>query len=49
MLLNLIVGPFCVFWDRFLSWWAYNVTRNPHTAKFSYLEQHHEEFDSYVI
>ncbi len=49
MLLNLIVDPFGVFGDRFLGWWAYNVTRNPQTAKFSYLEQHHEEFDSYVI
>lgn len=49
MLLNLIVDPFGVFGDRFLGWWAYNETRNPQTAKFSYLEQHHEEFDSYVI
>jgi len=49
MLLNLIVDPFGVFGDRLLEWWAYNETRNPQTAKFSYLEQHHEEFDSYVI
>ena len=49
MLLNLIVDPFGVFGDRFLGWWAYNETRNPQTAKFSYLEQHHEEFDSYVV
>ena len=49
MLLNLIVDPFGVFGDHFLGWWAYNETRNPQTAKYSYLEQHHEEFDSYVI
>lgn len=49
MLLNLIVDPFGVFGDRLLGWWAYDETRNPQTAKFSYLEQHHGEFDSYVI
>ena len=49
MALNLIVDPFGVFGDRLLTWWAYDETRNPQTAKFSYLEQHHEEFDSYVI
>lgn len=49
MLLNLVVDPFGVFGDHFLGWWAYDETRNPQTAKFSYLEQHHEEFDSYVI
>ena len=49
MLLNLVVDPFGVFGDRLLGWWSYNMTRNPQTAKFSYLEQHHGEFDSYVI
>lgn len=49
MLLNLIVDPFGVFGDQFLGWWSYNMTRNPQTAKFSYLEQHHQEFDSYVV
>lgn len=48
-LLNLIVDPFGVFGDRVLGWWDYNETRNPQTAKFTYLEQHHREFDSYVI
>lgn len=48
-LLNLIVDPFGVFGDRLLGWWAYNETRNPQTAKFSYLEQHHGEYDSYVV
>lgn len=48
-LFNLIVDPFGVFGDRVLGWWAYNETRNPQTAKFSYLEQHHGEYDSYVV
>lgn len=49
MLLNLIVDPFGVFGDRVLGWWSYDMSFNSRTAKFSYLEQHHEEFDSYVI
>lgn len=49
MLLNLIADPFGVFGDRLLGWWSYNETRNVQVAKFSYLEQHHEEFDSYVV
>lgn len=49
MLLNLIVDPFGVFGDRVLGWWSYDMSFNTRTAKFSYLEQHHEEFDSYVI
>lgn len=49
MLLNLIVDPFGVFGDRVLGWWAYDMSSNTRTAKASYLEQHHEEFDSYVI
>ena len=49
MLLNLITDPFGVFGDRLLGWWSYNETRNVQVAKFSYLEQHHEEFDSYVV
>lgn len=49
MLLNLLADPFGVFGDHLLGWWAYDETRNPQTAKFSYLEQHHGEFDSYVL
>ena len=49
MLLNLIVDPFGVFGDQVLGWWSYNMTRNPQTAKFSYLEQHPQEVDSYVV
>lgn len=49
VLLNLIVDPFGVFGDRVLGWWSYDMSFNSRTAKFSYLEQHHEEFDSYVI
>lgn len=46
---NAVVDPFGVFGDRVFTWWSYDATNNPRTAKFSYLEQHHEEYDSYII
>lgn len=48
-LFNLITDPFGAFGDRIFGWWSYNETNNPRVAKFSYLEQHHEEYDSYII
>lgn len=48
-LFNFLTDPFGVFGDRILNWWSYNETNNPRVAKFSYLEQHHEEYDSYII
>lgn len=46
---NVSTDPFGVFGDRHLHWWSYNETQNPKVAKFQYLKQHHEEFDSYII
>lgn len=46
---NVVTDPFGVFGDRVLGWWSYNETNNPRTAKFSYLEEHHGEYDSYII
>lgn len=48
-LFNFITDPFGAFGDRVLGWWSYDETNNPRVAKFSYLEQHHEEYDSYII
>ncbi len=48
-LFNFITDPFGAFGDRVLTWWSYDATNNPRVAKFSYLEQHHEEYDSYII
>lgn len=47
--LNLAVDPFGAFGDRLLSWFSYDETNNPRVAKFSYLEQHHDEYDSYIL
>ena len=46
---NVVTDPFGAFGDRFFTWWSYDETNNPRVAKLSYLEQHHDEYDSYVI
>ena len=46
---NVLTDPFGVFGDPVLNWWGYNMTNNPRTAKFSYLEDHWEDYDSYLI
>ena len=48
-LFNILTDPFGAFGDPLLGWWSYDETNNPRVAKFSYLEQHHEEYDSYII
>lgn len=48
-LFNYLTDPFGAFGDRVMGWWAYDETNNPRLAKFSYLESHHGEYDSYVI
>lgn len=47
--LNAAVDPFGAFGDRLLSWFSYDETNNPRVAKFTYLEQHHDEYDSYIL
>lgn len=46
---NVGTDPFGALGDRHLQWWSYNETQNPKVAKFQYLKQHHEAFDSYII
>ena len=47
--LNLTADPFGAFGDRLLGWFSYDETNNPRVAKLSYLEQHHDEYDSYIL
>lgn len=49
MICNMAVDPFGVFGDRVFNWYEYNMTLNPRVAKIAYLEQHHDEYDSYII
>ncbi len=46
---NFIVDPFGVFGSDFLSWTSFSETMNPRVGKFMYLEEHHDEYDSYII
>ena len=46
---NYVTDPFAAFGDRFLNWFSYDETNNPRGAKISYLEQHHDEYDSYIL
>lgn len=46
---NVLTDPFGVFGDPVLDWWGYNMTNNPRTAKITYLEDHWDEYDSYLI
>ena len=47
--LNLAADPFGAFGDKLLGWFSYDETNNPRVAKFTYLEQHHEDYDSYIL
>ena len=49
MALNVYADPFGVFGDRFLHWWGYDEALSPKVAKLSYLRQHHEEYDAYLV
>jgi len=46
---NVLVDPFGVFGDPIFDWYSYNETNNPRVAKLAYLEEHHDEYDSYII
>ncbi|MGM9566952.1 MAG: hypothetical protein ACI3W6_02075 [Clostridia bacterium] len=46
---NVATDPFGVFGDPLFHWYDYNMTQNPRTAKIAYLEDHHEEFDAFII
>lgn len=48
-LFNVAVDPFGVFGDRLMNWYAYDMTQNPRVAKLAYLEEHHDDYNSYVI
>ena len=46
---NWLVDPFGVFSHKALEWPSYEMTMNPRTAKITYLKEHHEEYDSYIL
>ncbi|MCC8123105.1 MAG: polysaccharide deacetylase family protein [Oscillospiraceae bacterium] len=46
---NALVDPFGGFGDKVLHWWSYDMTQNPRTAKIGWLDEHHADYDSYII
>ena len=46
---NYLVDPFGVFPHKALEWPSYEMTLNPRTAKITYLKEHHDEYDSYLL
>lgn len=46
---NFWTDPFGACGDHFFQWWSYDETMNPRVAKISYLDQHHDQYDSYII
>ncbi len=46
---NVLADPFGVFGDPIFNWYSYNETNNPRVAKLAWLEEHHGEYDSYII
>lgn len=46
---NVLIDPFGVFGDKLMNWYAYNMTNNPRVSKIAYLDEHHENYDSYII
>ena len=46
---NYVMDPYGAFGDPFFHWWGADETMNPRLAKISYLEQHHQDYDSYIV
>ncbi len=46
---NVITDSYGVFGDRFLDFYSYDMTRNPRVAKIAWLDEHHDDYDSYII
>lgn len=46
---NMLIDPFGVFGDPILDWYSYNETNNPRVAKLAWLDEHYQQYDSYVI
>lgn len=44
---NYFANPFGAFAKD--TWYSYAMTRNPRTAKISYLQKHHEDYNAYVL
>lgn len=46
---DVLVDPYGVFPGGPWEWPGYEMTVNPRSAKISYLKEHHQEYDSYIV
>lgn len=46
---NWLVDPFGLFGDPVFDWYSYNMTQNPRAAKIAWLDDHFDDYDSYLI
>jgi len=47
--LNVVTDSFGIFGDPIMKWDAYNYTKNPRTAKITYMDENFEKYDSFII
>lgn len=47
--INIAIDPFGVFGTSLRRWDAYSQTLNPRTGKVSYLQEHWDDYDSYIV
>ena len=47
--LNVVSDPFGIFGDKVFNWYSYDMTNNPRTSKTAYIEEHGDDYDSYLI
>ncbi len=48
-LFNILVDPFGIFGDPIYDWYSYDETNNPRIAKVRWLEDHPEDYDSFIL
>jgi len=47
--LNILVDPFGAFGDPVMKWYEFDFTKNPRVAKIAYMDQHKDEYDSFIV
>lgn len=47
--INLVADPFGVFGSEAVRWDSYSMTNNPKIGKVNYIQEHFDEYDSYII
>ena len=46
---NWAIDPFGIFGDKLFNWYSYDMTQNPRASKIAYIDENHDNYDSYII